>query len=80
MTLKRCYEQPIYQSRNDILLTDGLKLKVYYSHETTIIGKQVENLIKTNIKLNKGANRKLNKYFFFPKSKSILWKYSVLIK
>ena len=51
-----------------------------FSHETTIIGKQVENLIKASIKLNKEASRKLNKDIMFPKSKSIFWKYSVIIK
>ena len=53
---------------------------ILFSHETTIIGKQVENLIKASIKLNKQASRKLNKDILFPKSKSIFWKYSVTIK
>ena len=53
---------------------------ILFSHETTIIEKQVENLIKTSIKLNKEASKKLNKDILFPKSKSILWKYSVTIK
>ena len=34
---------------------------ILFSHKTTIIEKQVENLIKTSIKLNKEASRKLNK-------------------
>ena len=45
---------------------------ILFSHETAIIRKQVENLIK--------ASRKLNKDIMFPKSKSIFWKYSVTIK
>ena len=53
---------------------------ILFLHETTIIGKQLENLIKESIKLNKEASRKLNKDIMFPKSKSILWKYSVTIK
>ena len=53
---------------------------ILFSHETTIIGKQVENLIKASIKVNKEASRKLNKDIMFPKSKSIFWKYSVSIK
>ena len=44
---------------------------ILFSHETTIIGKEVENLIKESIKLNKEASRKLNKDIMFPKSKSI---------
>ena len=58
-----------------------LRIKgILFSHETTIIGKQVENLIKISIKLNKEASRKLDKDIMFPKSKSIFWKYSVTIK
>ena len=53
---------------------------ILFSHKTTIIGKQVENLIKASIKLNKQASRKLYKDILFPKSKSIFWKYSVNIK
>ena len=53
---------------------------ILFSHETTIIGKQVENLIKASIKLNKEASRKLNKDILFPKSNSIFWEYSVTIK
>ena len=45
---------------------------ILFSHETTIIGKQVENLIKQSVKLNKDI--------LLPKSKSILWKYLVTIK
>ena len=45
---------------------------ILFSHKTTIIGKQVENLIK--------SSRKLNKDILFPKSKSIFWKYLVIIK
>ena len=44
---------------------------ILFSHETTINGKQVENLIKSSIKLNKESSRKLNKDIMFPKSKSI---------
>ena len=53
---------------------------ILFSHKTTIIGKQVENLIKESVKLNKEASRKLNKDIMFPKSKSIFWKYLVTIK
>ena len=53
---------------------------ILFSHETTIIGKQVENLIKASIKLNKEASRKLSKDILFSKSKSIFWKYLVTIK
>ena len=35
---------------------------ILFSHETYIIEKQVEKLIKTSIKLNKEASSKLNKY------------------
>ena len=45
---------------------------ILFSHETTIIGKQVENLIKASIKINKDI--------MFPKYNSIFWKYSVTIK
>ena len=53
---------------------------ILFLHETTIIHKQVENLIKASIKLNKEVSRKLNKDIMFPKSKSIFWKYSITIK
>ena len=53
---------------------------ILFSHETTIIGKQVENLIKISIKLNKEASRKLNKDILFLKSKSIFQNYSITIK
>ena len=52
---------------------------ILFSHET-IIGKQVENLIKASIKLNKEVSRKINKDILFPKSKSLFWKYSVTKK
>ena len=45
---------------------DPLEIKgILFSHETYIIEKQVENLIKTSIKLNKEASRKLNKDALF---------------
>ena len=45
---------------------DPLKVKgILFSHETYIIEKQVETLIKTTIKLNKEASRKLNKDVLF---------------
>ena len=53
---------------------------ILFSHGTTIIEIQVENLIKASIKPNKESSRKLNKDILFPKSKSIFWKYSVTIK
>ena len=59
--------------------TLGIK-GILFSHETTIIVKQVENLIKASIKVNKEASRKLNKDILFPKSKSIFWKYLVKIR
>ena len=45
---------------------DPLEVKgILFSHETYIIEKQVENLIKTSIKLNKEESRKLNKEVLF---------------
>ena len=44
---------------------------ILFSHETIIIGKQVEKLIKESIKLNKEASRRLNKDIMFPNFKSI---------
>ena len=45
---------------------DPLKVKgILFSHEIDIIEKQVENLIKTSIKLNIEASRKLNKEVLF---------------
>ena len=38
---------------------------ILFSHEMAIIEKQVENLIKTSIKLNIEASRKLNKEVLF---------------
>ena len=38
---------------------------ILFSHKTTIIGKQVQNLIKESVKLNKEASRKLNKEVLF---------------
>ena len=76
-----------------ILLTTNLLIKkwdsfngpleikgIQFPHETTIIEKQVENLIKASIKINKEASIKLNKDIMFPTSKSIFWKYSVTIQ
>ena len=45
---------------------DPLEVKgILLSYETYIIKEQVENLIKTSIKLNKEASRKLNKDVLF---------------
>ena len=45
---------------------DPLEIKgILFSHETYIIEKQVEKLIKTSIKLNKEASQKLLKKVLF---------------